>query len=128
MTAICHATWCCTGQYLHVGLDAGQGRAVEEVDDALGQGHTLLVPVRDVPVAGRRTLTIVYTCACTDAPRTLDLRVNDDDPHSLPLRGAGNWEDPAKTRLTIRLDKGDNQIIFYNTMDPAPDLDRIEIT
>jgi hypothetical protein len=91
----------------------------------LGQGHALVVHVRDVPAAGRRTLTIYYTSGET---RELDVRVNGGKAVTLRLDGAGSWDIPVRTRLPIQLPAGDSEIMFLNPRDPAPDLDRITLT
>ncbi len=88
----------------------------------LGQGHTLVVPVTDVPVAGLRTMTIVYTC---DGTRPLQVSVAGGVPVSLSLSGIG-WETPMRVTIPIDLPAGDSDIAFFGA-DPAPDLDRIII-
>lgn len=89
----------------------------------LGQHHAVIVNVRDVPVAGRRTMTIVYE---SDGPRPLDIAVNDDPTVTLKLAGAGDWVTPARTSIEIDLPAGDSKIKFFHA-DPAPDLDLIII-
>ena len=86
----------------------------------LGQGHSLVVPVSGVPVAGRRTMTIVYTC---DGTRRLQVAVTGAAAVSLSLSGTG-WDVPAQATLPIELPAGDVEITFFGA-DPAPDLDRI---
>jgi hypothetical protein len=91
----------------------------------LGQGHALVVHVRDLPVAGRRTLTIVYE---TRGTRPLDLIVNGGKMISLNLPGKESWTTPAEISLTTDLPAGDTVIRFFQNSSPAPDLDQIVIT
>ena len=91
----------------------------------LGQGHYIVLNVRNVPVAGPRTLTITYEC---NTPRTFLVSVNDTVPVSLLLDGAGDWLTPAQATMPITLPAGDSQIKFFNNADPAPDLDQILIS
>ncbi|MBT0772333.1 hypothetical protein KIH74_25535 [Kineosporia sp. J2-2] len=93
----------------------------------LGQGHYVIVRLADVPVAGRRTMTVIYTCACDDDPRDLDVMVNSDPVRTFTVKGAKSWETPARFSMRIRLEKGANVIRFSNQDDPAPDLDQILI-
>jgi hypothetical protein len=88
----------------------------------LGQGHTLVVPLKDVAVAGKRRLTIVYQ---SDGLRRLFVGVGDAEPLVLELSGAGDWETPARVTVTVFVPKGDVDLKFYNTNEPAPDLDQI---
>ena len=90
----------------------------------LGQGHVLVVHVRGVPVAGRRTLTVVYEC---DRPRTLRIDLDGARTVSLVLSGAGDWTTPARTSLPVDLPAGDSVLRFFNATDAAPDLDQIRI-
>ena len=91
----------------------------------LGGGHWLIVTVRGVPVAGRRTLTIIYE---SDGPRDLHVAVNSDPTVTLTLAGAGSWTSPARTSIPIDLPAGTSEIKFFNDRGTAPDLDRILIT
>ena len=91
----------------------------------LGQGHYVVLNIRNVPVAGPRTLTITYEC---NTPRTLLVGVNDTLPVSLLLEGAGDWFTPAQATMPITLSAGDSQIKFFNNAAPAPDLDQILIS
>lgn len=93
----------------------------------LGQGHYVIVRLKDVKVPGKRTMTIIYTCACADDPRELDVSVNSDPVHTLSVKGAGSWDTPARVTLKLTLAKGANVIRFFNQEDPAPDLDQVLI-
>ncbi|GLY18375.1 hypothetical protein Kisp01_53890 [Kineosporia sp. NBRC 101677] len=93
----------------------------------LGQGHYVIVRLKDVKVPGRRTMTIIYTCACDDAPRELDVMLNSDPVRTLALKGARSWDSPARTTVKVNLVKGENVIRFFNQEAPAPDLDQILI-
>ncbi|WP_125811345.1 hypothetical protein [Actinoplanes sp. ATCC 53533] len=90
----------------------------------VGQGHALILRVRGVPAAGRRTLVIVYE---TDGTRPLDIIVNDGDTVSLQLPGKGSWTTPARYDLPITLPAGDSEIKFFHASAPAPDLDQFLI-
>ncbi len=93
----------------------------------LGQGHYVIVRLKDVKVPGKRTMTVIYTCACDDDPRELDVSVNSDPVHTLSVKGAGSWDTPARVTLKVTLAKGANVIRFFNQADPAPDLDQVLI-
>jgi hypothetical protein len=88
----------------------------------LGQGHALLIPLRHIPSAGRRTLTVVYETA-TD--RTLYVSVNDDPPKIIAVHGDGSWITPQRITLSIELPAGDSVLRFFGPAEPAPDLDEI---
>jgi hypothetical protein len=91
----------------------------------VGQTHALVVHVRNVPVAGRRTLTIFYE---THGHRPLDVIINGGSTISLDLPGKDSWTTPAEVRLPIDLPVGDTIIrLFHNTL-PAPDLDQFVIS
>jgi hypothetical protein len=90
----------------------------------VGQGHSLTVPVRNVPVGGRRTLTIVYE---SDGPRPLDIILGDGRKVSRILPGAESWITPARAQWRIRLPAGDSKLTFFHPTSPAPDLDQIII-
>jgi hypothetical protein len=93
----------------------------------LGQGHYVIVRLKDVKVPGKRTMTIIYTCACDDDPRELDVSVNSDPVHTLSVKGAKSWDTPARVSLKVTLGKGANVIRFFNQEAPAPDLDQVLI-
>ena len=90
----------------------------------VGQGHAVIVRVRGVPAAGRRTLVIVYE---TEGSRPLDVIVNDGETVSLKLPGKGSWTTPARYNLPITLPAGDSEIKFFHASEPAPDLDQFLI-
>jgi hypothetical protein len=91
----------------------------------VGQTHAVVFRIRDVPVGGRRTMTIYYE---TQGPRPLDIVVNDDPKISLTLPGADSWIVPARTKVRIDLPAGDSDIRFFHAEHPAPDLDQIRIS
>ncbi|GAB3268103.1 carbohydrate-binding protein [Kineosporia babensis] len=93
----------------------------------LGQGHYVIVRLKDVEVPGKRTMTVIYTCACDDEPRELDVMVNSDPVRTVALKGARSWDSPDRTTMRITLAKGENVIRFFNQEAPAPDLDQILI-
>jgi hypothetical protein len=91
----------------------------------LGQTHALVVHVRDIPVAGRRTLTIVYE---TQGTRPLDVIVNGGTTISLHLPGKNSWTTPAEVRVPVDLPAGPTIIRLFHNTQPAPDLDQIVIS
>ncbi|MDR7274247.1 hypothetical protein [Catenuloplanes atrovinosus] len=91
----------------------------------LGQGQALTVHVRGVPVAGRRQLTIYYTCG--GGPRPLDVIVNNGDKVSLSLAGKDSWIDPATVTIPIDLPVGDTEIRFFHATHSSVDLDQFVI-
>lgn len=91
----------------------------------LGQGHALVVHVRDVRIAGARTLTIVYE---TQGARPLDVIINGGRTISLTLPGKDGWTTPAEVSLPIDLPVGDTVIRLFHAERPAPDIDQIVIT
>lgn len=97
------------------------GRRVQ----GLGRGHTLVVPLHDVPEAGTRILTIVYE---SDRPRPLYVGVGDQPPRLLQLTGNGDRSTPARTSLAIELPAGDTDLKFFHPSLPTPDLDQIRIS
>ena len=54
-----------TGQHLHIGLDAGQGRALKQVDDAVGQrvGRCLLI-ILTVLISSLGGLSLLGSLLC----------------------------------------------------------------
>ncbi|MBI4940086.1 MAG: hypothetical protein HY830_05000 [Actinobacteria bacterium] len=88
----------------------------------LGQESSLVVPLQDVAVAGRRQLTIVYESA---EPRTLFVAVGDQEPVTLDLVGQGDWTTPARVTVEVFVPAGDVDLKFYNARLPTPDLDQI---
>jgi hypothetical protein len=91
----------------------------------LGVGQTLTVHVRGVLVAGRRQLTVYYTCG--GGPRPLDVIVNNGDKVSLELAGNDSWIDPATVTIPIDLPAGDTEIRFFHATESSVDLDQIII-
>jgi hypothetical protein len=90
----------------------------------LGQGHSLVVHLQ-VPVSGRRTLTIVFE---SGTPRTLYVGVNDAVPLVLNLPGNDSWSTPQRVSVPVDLPAGESVVRFFNATDPAPDLDQIVLS
>jgi hypothetical protein len=90
----------------------------------LGGANYLIIPVRGVPAAGTRTLTVVYE---NDGRRTLMISVNGITVSTLSLTG-GSWHVPATTTLPVFLPAGASMIKFFNDSGPAPDINRIVIS
>jgi hypothetical protein len=77
-----------------------------------------------VPIAGRRTLTVVYE---TDGPRFLKVSVNDGAPRTYPVTGPG-WTSPRTFQFTADLPTGPLRISLFNDESPAPDIDAVLIS
>jgi len=90
----------------------------------VGQGHGIVVPLHDIPVAGRRTLIIYYE---SDGARPLQVVVADHPAVTLHLPGKDSWITPAQARLSIQIPAGDSKIRLFHADKPAPDLDEIVI-
>jgi len=90
----------------------------------VGQGHGITVHVHDVPVAGRRSLTIYYESVDT---RPLQIVVADSPVVTLTLPGGSSWITPAQAKIGIDLPAGDSDIKLFHPDKPAPDLDQIVI-
>jgi hypothetical protein len=76
-----------------------------------------------VPRNGTYQLEIDYL---TSGPRSIFLSVNGATATELPLDGS-TFDAPANTVVTVQLHAGDNTIEFSNSLQYAPDLDRIVI-
>jgi hypothetical protein len=90
----------------------------------VGQGHGIVVHVRDVPAAGRRTLTIWYE---SEEARPLQVAVADNPVVTRTLPASGGWIVPARVRFPIDLPAGDSDLKLFHVDKPAPDLDQIQI-
>jgi hypothetical protein len=89
----------------------------------VGQGHGVVVPLH-IPVAGERTLTIVYESENT---RPLTVVLPSGTTLSLTLKGNGNWTTPIRHSVQIDLPAGDTKLTFFHATAPAPDLDQFVI-
>ena len=78
----------------------------------------------NVPVAGRRTVTIVYEA---DGPRFLKVSVNDGAPRTYPVTGPG-WTTPRTFQFTADLPSGPLRVSLFNDESPAPDIDAVLIS
>jgi hypothetical protein len=83
-----------------------------------------LVVRATVPVAGRRTVTVVYEA---DGDRVIKVRINDAPARTLPVTGP-DWTTPRSVRFTADLPAGPLRLSFYNDESPAPDLDEVVIS
>jgi hypothetical protein len=90
----------------------------------VGQGHGIVVHLRNIPVAGRHTLVIFYE---SDGARPLSVVVADHPAVTVTLPGKGSWITPAEARLTIDLPAGASDIKLFHADRPAPDLDQIVV-
>lgn len=77
-----------------------------------------------VPVAGRRTVTVVYEA---DGDRAIKVRIDDAPARTLPVTGP-DWTTPRSVRFTADLPAGPLRLSFYNDESPAPDLDEVVIS
>jgi hypothetical protein len=90
----------------------------------VGQGHGIVVHLRDLPAAGRRSLTIWYE---SENARPLQIAVADNPVLTRTLPASGGWIVPARVELSVELPAGDSDIKLFHVDKPAPDLDQIEI-
>ena len=77
-----------------------------------------------VPVAARRTVTIVYEA---DGDRAIKVRINDAPARTLQVTGR-DWTTPRSVQFTAELPAGAVRLSFYNDEAPAPDLDQVVIS
>ena len=77
-----------------------------------------------VPVAGRRTVTVVFEA---DGDRAIKVRINDAPAHTLPVTGP-DWTTPRSVQFAADLPAGPLRLSFYNDESPAPDLDEVVIS
>ena len=95
------------------------GRRVRYICD------TCQVVVRaDVPVAGRRTVTVVYEA---DGDRSLKVSVNDGPARTWPATGS-DWTTPHAFHFAADLPAGPLRLTLFNDESPAPDLDQVVIS
>ena len=86
---------------------------------------TCQVVVRtEVPVAGRRTVTVVYEA---DGDRKLKVRVNGGPARTWPVAGS-DWTTPHSFRFTADLPAGPLRLTLFNDESPAPDVDQVAIS
>jgi len=83
-----------------------------------------LVVHATVPVAARRTVTIVYEA---DGDRAIKVRINDTPARTVPVTGS-DWTTPRSVKFTADLPAGPLRLSFYNDESPAPDLDEVVIS
>ncbi|GIF45655.1 hypothetical protein DFJ67_0711 [Asanoa ferruginea] len=77
-----------------------------------------------VPVAGRRTVTIVYE---SDGYRTLKVSVNGAPARTWQVKGA-DWTTPHSFRFTADLPAGPLRLTLFNDESPAPDVDQVVVS
>ncbi|MFC0527171.1 hypothetical protein [Phytohabitans kaempferiae] len=79
----------------------------------------------DVPVAGRRTVTVYYT---TGQPRELSVAINDDAVGTFDVNGA-DWESPKSIEFDATIPAGRVAMRFYGANHAnAPDIDKVTIS
>jgi hypothetical protein len=107
------------------------GAAPTDCDTCHGGGRvryicaTCRVTVRaTLPVAGRRTVTVVYE---VDGPRLLKVSVNDGPATDHRVTGP-DWATPRTLRFTADLPAGPLRIALFNDESPAPDVDAVVIS
>jgi hypothetical protein len=81
---------------------------------------TLAVPI-EVPTAGRRTVTVHYTC---DGERELQVAINGGTPTAQWVTGT-DWATPRTFRYTATLPAGRSTLTILNG---GPDIDKITIS
>lgn len=77
-----------------------------------------------VPVAGARTVTVVYEA---DGRRSLKVSVNGATPRTWPVTGPG-WETPRTLKFTADLPAGPLRLSLFNDESAAPDVDEVVIS
>ena len=77
-----------------------------------------------VPVAGARTVTVVYEA---DGRRALKVSVNGGEARTWPVTGPG-WETPRTLRFTADLPAGPLRLALFNDETSAPDVDEVVIS
>jgi len=82
-----------------------------------------LVVIATVPVAGPRTITVVYEC---DGTRTVRVTVNGGNPIVTDVTGT-SWTEPRTVQLTTPVAAGEARIMFSNS-GPAPDIDKVTLS
>ena len=87
-------------------------------------GQSNVVVSVNLPSAGSRSIRVTYE---TDGLRQLKIRSNGVDIDVRWLDGTG-WEVPYAFQFAQWLPAGPVQLMFYNDMNPAPDLDRVVIS
>lgn len=91
----------------------------------IGHGGALRFKV-NAAHAGPYTLTIAYTDRT--ASRFADLRIDGGAPQHLSFTPTGDWYNVGILQLPIHLTAGANSLVFSNSVDWAPDIDRITIS
>ncbi len=87
-----------------------------------GPAYVLLTA--NVPSSGTRTIRVTYT---TDGDRQLRTRLNGVQVDIRWLDGT-SWDDPYTFEFTATIPAGAMQLMLYNDVSPAPDLDRVVIS
>ncbi|GIF66306.1 hypothetical protein Ais01nite_43410 [Asanoa ishikariensis] len=77
-----------------------------------------------VPVAGKRTITVVYE---SDGYRALKVKVNNDPARTFQVGGT-DWTTPRSFRFTAELPAGPVRVSLFNDDTPAPDVDQVVIS
>lgn len=88
-------------------------------------GTAELIMVTRLPVAGSRTLTVTYE---TDGLRLLKISANGNEiaERWVTYTGTANgWESPQTFAFATTLPAGPLQLVFYNDVGPAPDIDKV---
>jgi hypothetical protein len=84
-------------------------------------GDNKLVVVGTVPVAGSRTITVVYEC---EGARVVRVIVNGGSPVTIDVIGP-NWTTPRTVKFTANVAAGPLRLTFFNDKSPAPDIDKV---
>jgi hypothetical protein len=87
-------------------------------------GAGRVIVVGSLASSGVRTVRVTYE---TDGLRQLKIKVNDVDVDVRWLNGTG-WEVPMTFEFTTTLAAGPLRLMFYNDVNPAPDVDRVVIS
>ncbi|MGC4747844.1 hypothetical protein ACLQ28_19625 [Micromonospora sp. DT201] len=88
-------------------------------------GASYLVANLTMPVAGTRTVTVMYESADY---RQLKISVNGANPVVGWGAGSGNWETPASFSVSMYLPAGPVRMKLYHDTDPAVDVDSVTVS
>jgi hypothetical protein len=102
---------------------ASGGQVIEYIGG--GSANSLRFNRLAVPADGVYAVVIHYISA---GDRNATLRINNGRSVSVKFPATNDWETVRSLTVRIRLDKGLNSIEFSNSVDYAPDLDRIVLS
>lgn len=89
----------------------------------IGAGPGTLVVHLTVAVARERVITVEYECS---GSRTLLVAINGGTPVKTTVTG-DDWSTPHSYQFTALVPSGAVSLSFYNTTQPAPDVDKVTV-